>query len=481
MTLLYAVLAAGGAAGALVLTALGPVRDVDIFWHVLLGRELLAGTAVTDAGQGWTLTSTGSTWVSTQWFAERVFAVVDSAWGLRGLVALRVASAAVALAVLAWTTLRRRPLRAAVWPFAIAALMLALATQERAQQVTFALAPLLGVWAVTLVRDGRLPRWWLLLPLVTVWSTIHGGWALVPLVLGVSALARVLDHGIRDRVAWQAIPLAVLTVAAACISPAGIGNVVSVVRISASASQIIEWGHVTPWDVTTLPLVLLLGIAVVVCWRSGERPSRGEVLVVAVLAAYGFWAWRNLTPATLMLAPIAAGILTRALTARDGATPLPHRSAARSWVAGCAATVVTLGLVSAVTLVAHQDPLLSERVPQQLIARLAATTSDQRVITSYNVSGATLLLGGGPPHVRIAIDGRADRYGGGYIRDYQSVLIAAAPGWAPLLDRLAPTSALLREDEPLWTALVTRRGWVDVGHEGMFILLRAPGAPGWSS
>jgi len=174
-------------------------------------------------------------------------------------------------------------------------------------------------------------------------------------------------------------------------------------------------------------------------------------------------------------------MLTRALATRDVATSPRLGRAARSWVSGCAAAVVTLGLASAVTLVAHQDPLLSERVPQRLIARLATTTSDQRVITSYNVSGATLLLGGGPPHVRVAIDGRADRYGADYIRDYQSVLVAAAPGWTTLLDRLAPTSALLREDEPLWSALVTQRGWVDMGHEGMFILLRAPGAPGWSS
>ena len=29
--------------------------------------------------------------------------------------------------------------------------------------------------ALRLWRDGRLPRWWVVLPLVVVWANVHGG------------------------------------------------------------------------------------------------------------------------------------------------------------------------------------------------------------------------------------------------------------------------------------------------------------------
>ena len=55
--------------------AVGPIRDIDLYWHLLVGQDILAGTSVVSAGHGWSFAPVPDTWVSTQWLAEIVFAL----------------------------------------------------------------------------------------------------------------------------------------------------------------------------------------------------------------------------------------------------------------------------------------------------------------------------------------------------------------------------------------------------------------------
>jgi hypothetical protein len=455
--------------------AIGPIRDIDVYWHLLVGQEILAGTPVTEAGQGWSFAPVADTWVSAQWLSELGFASLEKAGGLQALLVFRVVSLVAALVVLALVTLVRRPVRPGVLAFTLGALMLSITVQERSQQVTFVLAPLVGWWAERLWRDGRLPRWWVVLPLVAVWSNVHGGWVILPMALVLASLARVLDRGWRDRAAWWAVALAAGCFVAACVSPSGVANAVAVLRFSSSTALILEWQPVTFWDWSAIALVPMV-VVVVLAWARGRvRPSWGEILIVVVLVAFATMAWRNLAPATLMLAPFVVGILARAFgeadPVLDGARPPLVRTA---WAAGA------VGLVVALVLAWTQTPVVDPDLPGSLLARLKATTAPQRVLDTYNVSGPLLWLAGPPPHVVVGIDGRADRYGGDYLRRYQNVLLAARPGWQDLVDELRPTSALLLIDQGLSSALVAQRGWVEVAREGDYVLLRAPGAPGWS-
>jgi hypothetical protein len=480
---LYVVIVALSAGGALLAAAIGPIRDLDIYWHVLLGRELRAGVPVASAGQGWTFAPVSDTWRSTQWLGERAAAWLDAAWGLGAFPVYRVVLVAAALGMLAAVTLRRRPLRAAAWPFLAGAVMLAGTAQERTQQVTFVLAPLVGWWALRVVRDAQAPRWWVLLPVVTVWAAVHGGWVLVPVTLGLAAASRWLDHGWRDPVARHVAVLAVASVAAACVSPSGVDNVLGVLRISRAAAQIAEWGRVTPWDLSALPLVALT-LGLVIAWASGlVRPTRGELVLTLTLVGFGFAAWRNLAPAVLVLAPIATAILARACGDADPTTPdatTPDADVARTarsvrWMAWALVSVCAL---AALSLAVRPASVVDPALPQRLVAEIAATTADQRVLNDYDVAGITLLQGG-PPHVRVGIDGRSDLYGADYIHAYQSEMIAGVPGWQEQVARLDPTCALLLRSEPLSELLVAARQWTVVDTEGAYVLLRSPGAPGW--
>ena len=452
-----------------------PLDDIDLYWHILLGQEILGGTPVAQAGRGWSFAPVPDTWVSTQWLAEVFFAWLHDLFGFESFVLYRTVTTILALAVLAAVTLRRRPARAAAWPFAVAALALAITSQDRSQQVTYILAPLVGWWGLRLWREGRLPRWWVVLPLVAVWANIHGGWLLVPMMLVVAAFAWVLDHGLREpRLVLRALLLAIATGLAAMVSPSGVDNVLAIRRFSESTAAIAEWSAVTTLDWQALALGLML-LTVVVAWALGkERPTRGEVALVLLLLAFGYSAWRSATPACLMLAPIVVGTIARALGDPD---PLPEGT--RQPLARLSVGIAIVGVLLSGALALTQTPVIDPDIPQGLLAQVREHPEPQRVLNTYNVAGPLLYFGGPPPHVQVAVDGRADRYGGQYIDDYVSTLVMARPGWEEMLEELDPTSAVLRVDEPLAGVLVAQRGWVEVTREGRTLLLRPPGASGW--
>jgi hypothetical protein len=453
-------------------TGRGVIRDVDLYWHLLIGQEILSGTPVAEAGRGWSFAPVPDTWVSTQWLAEVLFAKLEALGGLAAFPVYRTVTTLVAMGVLALVTLYRRPARAGTWMFCLAVVPLYFSAQERSQQLTFMLAPLVGWWAERLWRDGRLPRWWVLLPLVVVWSNFHGGWVVVTIALGVAGLARLIDHGVRDRAWWQAWLLAAGTLVAACISPSGVGNVLAFIRFSGAGDRIGEWGRAYPWSPEAAPLALVLVIVVIVWART--RPTAGEMVLVLTLVVFGFAYWRNVTPACLMLAPIATGIVARRMGLDD-----PRPRGQRQPFARMSLGIAAVGAVLALALAATQTPVVDAQIPQQLLGDLKAASAPQRVLATYNLSGSVLWFAGPPPHVTVGVDGRADRYGAAYIDRYMNA-VAGQHDWQSLVDELRPTAALLSQDEALSTLLVDERHWVVVGHEGEYVLLRAPDAPGWN-
>jgi hypothetical protein len=472
----YLLLAAVVLAAVPIRAAYGPIRDIDLYWHLLVGQEILSGTPVAEAARGWSFAPVADTWVSTQWLAEMLFTRIEAWGGLEAMVWYRTLSTMAATFVLAAVTLWRRPVRAGVWVFALAGLSLAITAEDRSQQLTFLLAPLVGRWAERLWREGRLPRWWLVLPLVVVWANFHGGWVILPLALGLAALARLVDAGWRDPGVRRALVLAAGTMVAACVSPSGLDNVLAARRFTASTTIIIEWQPVNLRDWTAVPLIGLLLILAVAWARGRARPSRGEVVLVLGLIAFSVLAWRNLTPAVLMLAPILTGTLARALGEPD---PVPPRSEPPRLLR-TSVVVTALGLVGALAMAAAQNPVLDPGMPRRLISDIASATAPQRVLNTYNVAGPLLWFGGHPPHVTVGIDGRSDRYGSEYADRYANGLIQARPGWESLFDQLEPTCALVGSWEAIGPVLVRQRGWVEVGREGGFVLLRAPDAAGWS-
>jgi hypothetical protein len=456
---------AGVVAGAvLVLCARFPLRDTDLPWHVLLGREILAGAPVHEAGRGWSIAPVPDTWVTTQWLSEVGLALAQRSWGWTGILELRLLSLAAALATLAVASLRHRTSAASLVPFLVGAVTLLLFAQERSQQITFVLAPLLGLGWLRGVREGRLVPWWVVLVVVALWANVHGGWFLAPLALAGVAAGRWLDHGWHDPVARRALALAGVSLVAACLTPLGPAGLLKPLDFAGSTASINEWQRTVPTDVLGIPALLLVAVLLVAWARGAERPPRSEVAWLLALVAFSLLAFRNLPPAVLLMAAAASWRLAR--TWPGGRPAAGREGTALTFVAlGAAGAGLLAGLVMAATV----DPLPDDLYPTSLWSTVAAAPGPARVLAADGQSG-WLLLTSPPPHTQVAIDGRADRNGADYIASYVAMR-DGRPGWTDLFDRLRPDFVLLPVGTPLLELAQTQRGFHEVGRQADVVLL----------
>ena len=464
-------LAAVFAAVSLAKVASLPLIDPDAPWHVLLGSQVWGGVAPWQAGRGWTFAPVDDGhWVTTQWLAELLMAGFHGALGWSGLLVFRALLTLGLLFVLAVTLLPGRPARASVPVFLIAAApAFMVGVQERPQSLSFMLLVPVSWWALRIVQQARPPSAWVVVPLAVGWANTHGLWILLPATFVLAGVARWLDHGVRDRAAARTFVLAGAALVSALITPAGIGTLTAAWRFRSAAGQIIEWRPVQLLGLDAVPLVAL-GVVLVVAWSRGRvRPPRSELLYVGGLLLFGLTAYRNITPALLLIAPFA---LSRITAAWD---PQPSRTTERErrMLGWTIAVVVAVGLVMAFAEVALIKPFPSD-APVMLAEQVAGRPEGARVLPEYNDSGLVLALI--RPGGKTAIDGRTDLFGAAYIGRY-GTLTDAGYGWQATLRELDPTSAILKRTTNLAKQL-QKCGW-RVEDSTPTHLLLVP-TPGWS-
>ena len=440
--------------------SLHEIRDIDLYWHLLAGAQLSSGQPADSLGQDWTFGPNPNPWTSTQWLSEIVLYRLHEMAGWIGLAALRVITAAVAIAVLSWTTLRSRPKALAGFPFLLATGAVAVASQERPQQATLMGAAILGGTLISGITEGRLPRWYVLLPATIIWANFHGGWVLVPVVMGLIAVGRLADHGPRDPLGWRAAVLMLATLVCGAITPAGLAGLSAPFRFQGAAAGLIqEWQGTTPVDRYGVLTILMLAL-ICVAWSRPTRVPRSELVGFFACLVFAWTAWRNVAPGLALVAPLVAHSLTRAFPRRRVAEPR------WSVPVGIGAAVV-LSLLSLVSL-AGRDHLPRSTQPIALAEQISQLGPGQRVLNDYNAAGVVLYFGG--DDVQVGIDGRTDRYGKEYIDDYVG-LRSLEGDWQALLDELAPTAALFEEDRAIVHVLQTERGWQVVGRQDGWVLL----------
>jgi hypothetical protein len=212
-------------------------------------------------------------WHDVPVLAELLFHWLVAAGGDRALVAAQVAAAAVGFAVLG-AGLRRRAQPAAVLLVGVLALvgMVPQVVVVHASLFSLALFPVL-----LLVLHGPRQRLWLALPVLALWSNLHGavlvGWALL-----------VLHVVVERRDAWWVGALSPLAI---CLTPQlwhTPAYYVGVWQNQASQEGIGMWA---PLGTSPLDLLLIAAAAALLFAAVAGRRSwaRWEVVAVVVLAA----------------------------------------------------------------------------------------------------------------------------------------------------------------------------------------------------
>ena len=338
----------------------------DAQWLAALGHVIVHRHAI-PAGVPFAAAPTGH-WPNPLVLAELIFDGLQSALGARGLMLAQLAATGGGLVLLA------RDARAeGAEPIGTAGALLlagvgALPSLAIARVQLFSLVLFPALLAL-LRAESRRPsqRIWLVVPLLALWSNLHGA---ALLGFGVTAGYLVLQRGRRDP--WVAGAVLVLGAGALCLTPAGLHTVDyyrGVLTNAAAQQGAGEWGPLSLTSPLDVVLVLAALLLLWRAWRARPRMWEGAVLVaLAVLTVRadrnGVWllmfavapAARRLHPARALrvLTPVAAALAAVVLVVSIVRGPAPDGASGP--------------IVSAALALAHGSPVLAAGTMDEQVA-----------------------------------------------------------------------------------------------------------------
>ena len=360
------------AAGSALCAAVSAV-GADARWLAALGN------AITQAGRIPSsipyAAAPSHDWVNVPVLGELVFHWLDALGGDRGLVA------AQAVAVTATLTLLLRDMRAAGASDGARALVIvsilfgAVSALLVVRAQLFSL-PLFALAMLLLRAETRRPsrRLWLLVPLVALWSNLHGA---VLTGLAVATVYLLVDRLRRDR--WTALGVLAASWGALFLTPAFARTGEYYVGVLHSEPAVSGFGLWAPLSLRNPLDLVFIAVAVPLLWFAVRaRPRTWELVALVLLALATVHVARNSVWLVLFVAaPAACGLRFR------GAAP------ARGVLLACAWVVPVVLFVAAIS-----------RTPMQTVAGPALR--DQAV----RLAGGQPILADSEDAEQLALDGR---------------------------------------------------------------------------
>jgi hypothetical protein len=397
------------------------LHDPDTYLHVAAGRWMLAHLALPTADP-FSHTMPGALWLPHEWLAELVlgsgFAI--GGWGAVSLIA--ALSYAAALAVFARLLLRSfEPVSVLMISIAAGWLLL---PHLLARPHILAL-PFLVVWCGGLIaaRDaGRGPPIWLL-PVMTLWANLHGGFMFGLALAGFLGIEAVLLPGTgqsRGSEARRWGVFAAFAVAAALVTPNGLAGFLQpfhLVAMPTLQAAIIEWQSPSLGDFPMLEFwiigALLLGFSF------GLRlPPLRLVLALGIFHL----ALQHIRHADLLalVVPLAVAAALAAQI-RDRLRMLPTSSltarlerlaepASIPAIATAAALIVAIGVTVVLRPIDRSGDLST---PAAALAAARSMGASGPVFNTHRYGGYLLFEG-----VPVLIDGRLEMYGDAFLARY---------------------------------------------------------------
>jgi hypothetical protein len=284
--------------------------------------------------------------------------------------------------------------------------------------------------------------------------------------MALAFVGRLLNRGIGDP---KRVPMAAALLASligGCITPLGPSGLLLAAQIQDSASDLInEWAPTTLFGWPGYVLLVVAALALYLLGRV-QRTTRAELLYVLAIGSFGLMAERNVTPAVLLLAPLLASLIARALGERANVSVSPRE---RKRLTVAAFVTATVGILVVGITIGLRDQGPPDSLPVALASRLADEPGAIRLLNDYNWSGIALFYGG--DGVQVGADGRADYYGSEYLSRYQDAVVFGHDVRS-LVEDLEPTHALVPSDSAT-AAILEDDGWSVVASDEDHVLLVA--------
>jgi hypothetical protein len=384
------------------------LRDSDTYWHIVVGQWILDHRAVPHVDL-FSFTMHGAPWITSAWLSEVLYFAVFKLAGWAGPAMLVALSASAAFFLLTLLLLKRLP----NVPVAIlVSAGIAMTTQHMLARPHVLIFPLMVLWLNTLlqaIEQRRAPSV-ASLPLITLWSNLHGSFTLGLAFIAPFALEALwtADKSARLTTALHWIRFGLMALGAACITPYGVEPILVTFRIlevGATLSSIAEWRSLDLSTPNPVTLCVLAGAAYVL--YSGFRLPPLRITALLALIYETFAHIRYVDVFALAVPFIIAGPLGEHLSWN----PLQqdrnviHR-ARTAFVAAIAALVVVTGMIAATI---DLTPPLAPHLAVEKLKELKAN----RVLNDYYFGGYLISQG-----IPTFIDSRAELYGAAFLTRY---------------------------------------------------------------
>ena len=445
--------------------------DSDTYWHVATGRWILQHGAI-PARDPFSHSMPGAAWTAHEWLAQVILAGAHQLGSWTAVVAVTALAFAATIALLARALLRTlKPIHALLF----AALAVLMTTGHVLARPHMLAMPLMMVWTIELVRasdEGRAPRLWLL-PVMTLWANLHGGFTL-GLALACAFAFEAFLAGWRERRltaaarAWG-IFLA-LAVASALVTPHGVHGIVLTWQVlfqdNYAIQRIGEWRSPNFHAFQPLELWLLGGLAFAM--HQGLRLAPVRLILLLALLHLALKHIRSVELVGL-LAPLLLASPLAAHWARTQSAGQPlagldrfFRKLARP--AGPGALLGSLVIALAVPLWITRDrpfALPEAKAPAPALRAVQQAGIEGRVLNAYGWGGYLIYSG-----IPVFIDSRSDMYRDAFIQQYlDAIELQTSDGLPKLLEKYriawtlfepASPAVVLLDRLPEW-----RRGYAD--------------------
>lgn len=417
------------------------LRDADTLWHIRSGEWIWLHRAVptTDV---FSHTVFGMPWVSHEWLASLILFLSFEKFSWAGLVAISALAYGATVGLIARFLFQRlEPIRAL---FVVALVFASLATHLLARPHLLVM-PLLAIWimgCVSASEERRTPRLWLL-PLMILWANLHGSFIVGLLLVPIFAAEAAMQCQPCDRIAvikrWAMF--GVLALLASLATPHHVHGLLFPFHLQTmtfATSMIGEWRAVD-FQRFELQTVWLFGLFFL-GWMLKLKLSLPRLALLAYLVYASLAHTRHLTLlaiiAPIILAmPFQQAIASSQSSERNAMDRLFGKLNGSAHLAATAVLALMTGWLG-LGLFAKDARPPETTLPQAAIAFLKNNPQQGNVLNSYNFGGALIFSG-----IPVAIDGRADLYGDGFLRQMHE----AAHGTPEKL------SALLMKHQIAWT------------------------------
>ncbi|MEZ5936576.1 MAG: hypothetical protein R3F54_32720 [Alphaproteobacteria bacterium] len=441
--------------------------DPDTLWQITVGQWIVDHRAV-PTEDIYSFTMRGQPWISTQWLAQVLYAEAYAAAGWAGPVVLASSAIAATFALLARFVSRRLSESATL---VCVAAGLALTVPHLLARPHVLALPVLVAWAAGLIAaaDRREAPSWRLLPLMTLWANLHGGFVFGLLLVGGLALDAMWNADAHAQkkllLRWFAFGLAAL--AASCITPYGWNALLAsqkILSLGAALPLIMEWRPADFGSLGAFEICLLLGIGLAL--YHGIRLPLMRIVLLLGLVHMALAQGRAAEILALIAPLLLAAPLASQIGSADPATPSPFRGA---FIAGLVA-VLAAGTVAYASL--HRFEPHTRSSPVAAVVELKKLNL-ARVLNDYDFGGYLIANGVSP-----FIDGRTELYGEKFFVDHNAASGLMQPdNLFRLLAQYDIEATLLRTQSAATRLLDRVDGWQKVYSDDIATIhLRKPGA-----